>query len=79
MPSGLTMQVKVASAALHVYQGRAAGCHLPHVLTGPTGSGGQAGCSMEQLRDGAGSFDLPLEESPSLHLPRETDVLTHRY
>lgn len=61
------MQVKVASAALQVYQGRAAGCHLPHVLTVPTGSGGQAGRTRKQLRGGAGSFDLPLEESPSHH------------
>lgn len=45
-----------ASVALHIYQDRTAGCHLPHMLTTTIGAGGRAGCSREQVK--AGISDL---------------------
>lgn len=79
VPSGLITQIKVALVTLHIYQGRTADCRLLHVPTAATGSGGQVSCFREQLRDVAGSSDLPLEECSSLHLPRGIDVLTRKY
>lgn len=75
LPLGLVMQLKEASVALHVYWDRTAGCHLPHMLKTTTGAGGQAGCSREQAE--AGISELPLEESPSLHLPKATNDPMH--
>ena len=79
LPSGFIMQVKAAWVVLHVYGSRVAGCHMLHMSRVPTGSGGQAGCSREQLRDGTGSSELPSETPPLLHLSRGSDVLMHSW